>query len=904
MAEYIIDKGVSPEVWADIEKLGKELGKLPSVGSSTKDEANLAKINAQVQLLIEKQKTQQALQAKNEASAQAAAQKTAELQEKALLKQQEVLSKITAAQQKLQIMRENNDAKNALAQKKYIDQLERQAQAAAKAVAASTPEARVSKSNTENILKLNAIAADANSTALQRMYAQMKILEIEMQAKFNPALQQQSQEFINLNAQHAKLQSEYQRTARATGVMGRTMNSAYGSTFQLTQVMRELPNFAISARIGFMSLSNNLPMLIDSFKILKQQIIDTEGAAGATKKTFAAFGKSLLSLNTIMIVASTLLVLFGDDIINWTMSLFESDKATKSYTKSITALLNAMRSGSGASTDATNAVIELGIAIDKYKKGTGDADSIVQKYNSTLGVHYGELKNINDVMAAYPSYAQEYIKYAIYVQAALMQVNKAAEALLKKQAAETELKLYDPKVVAQTGNAINELIRLGKIYRMDIDELVGDIAKGKTVTIGGFRQTGLAGMINQDVAQALIAKAAADKVFNDYTKSAEELYPGMYSKTNGNKPKTPEEVVREFNSAMSMLKIPELGNLFNVPKTQINAPNVVDENQGYNAMTASLNEQYQNGLLSYRQYFEKRVELQKEGAAKGLKVQEDVNQVTADIDAQHEQEMIDLKAEFAMKGVELLQTIWDGFYERYFQKLDEERKKVEDIENEKLQTTEDLESAGIITKEQAESDKARISAYYASIQDQIDKDQEEAEKKKFLLGQVAALAEVWINFAAASSSLENLLLGGALTPLYLGIASTSTALIAAQSIPYFAEGGIMDKNGMAMLGDGGKKELAISPSGKFFISNDTPTMYNLEKGTQILPDVNKLDLMSILALKQVMPNIGSDRGVLNELKNVTKAIQSQKSGNFYGMPLIKQLDNRSRYSSRNKSLMN
>ena len=104
------------------------------------------------------------------------------------------------------------------------------------------------------------------------------------------------------------------------------MNSMYGATFQLTQVMRELPNFAIDARIGFMSLSNNLPMLIDSFKILKQQIIDTEGAAGSTRKTWAAFGKSLLSMNTIMIIVSTALILFGDKLVGFIGKLFNGEK--------------------------------------------------------------------------------------------------------------------------------------------------------------------------------------------------------------------------------------------------------------------------------------------------------------------------------------------------------------------------------------------------------------------------------------------------------------------------------------------------------------------------------------------------------------------------------------------------
>ena len=257
MAEYIIDKGVSPEVWADIEKLAKALGNMPnvSIGANWSNAQSTSAINAQT----------------------------------------EAISK------RIKLTMEERVAQQALNQQQ----------------------------------KLAATVTSEQTTSLQKLFAQMKLLEIEMQSKFNPALKEQGKEFTNLSAQHAKLQAEYQRTSRATGVMGRQMNSAYGSTFQLTQVMRELPNFAISARIGFMSLSNNLPMLIDSFKILKQQIIDTEGAAGATKKTFAAFGKSLLSLNTIMIVATTLMVLFGDDLIDAASKLFKFDETLKRVRQTI-----------------------------------------------------------------------------------------------------------------------------------------------------------------------------------------------------------------------------------------------------------------------------------------------------------------------------------------------------------------------------------------------------------------------------------------------------------------------------------------------------------------------------------------------------------------------------------------
>ena len=145
---------------------------------------------------------------------------------------------------------------------------------------------------------------------------------------------------------------------------------------------------------------------------------------------------------------------------------------------------------------------------------------------------------------------------------------------------------------------------------------------------------------------------------------------------------------------------------------------------------------------------------------------------------------------------------------------------------------------------------------------------------------------------------------GIMQGLNLTTAITGTALAAAQTIPYFAEGGIMDNTGVAVMGDAWKHELAISPDGKMFISENKPTLYNLEKGTTIFPDINKLDLMSVLNATKGLNIYSDNKDMVNELKSIKFAIKNQKQGNFYGMPLIKQLNQSQRYGNRTRSLMN
>lgn len=216
------------------------------------------------------------------------------------------------------------------------------------------------------------------------------------------------------------------------------------------------------------------------------------------------------------------------------------------------------------------------------------------------------------------------------------------------------------------------------------------------------------------------------------------------------------------------------------------------------------------------------------------------------------------------------------------------------ITNEKIKQYEDETEAGMHTQEELSEYKERMSAY----QDSIEK---EYAKKQFRLNQAKAIADIWIAYAV---KLMTSALNPAAIAVLTGAALTSTALVASQKLPAFAEGGIMEKSGMAILGDGGKHELAISPSGSFFVSDNKPKMYHLERGTEIKPDINRLDLASVLAIRQAIPEFKDNAETNGILRSIEKGIKNQKQGNFYGMPLIKQLQRSEKLSSRRRSLMN
>ncbi|MFA6335576.1 MAG: hypothetical protein WCX48_08490 [Bacteroidales bacterium] len=195
------------------------------------------------------------------------------------------------------------------------------------------------------------------------------------------------------------LRDQVNKLHTATGAMGKGMNNAYNSTFQMTQVMRELPNFAIDARIGFMSLSNNLPMLADGFKQLANQV-DATGKKMGNAYAWKTMGKSILSLNTIMIVGVTAMVLYGDKLIDM---LNGSESSLKTFH-------DELKKGEGLYSDAVKNITEAGSAINLYKTGVIDSTEFLKQMNEALGDNVNKFKDENEAIAWYVQNSGAYLE--------------------------------------------------------------------------------------------------------------------------------------------------------------------------------------------------------------------------------------------------------------------------------------------------------------------------------------------------------------------------------------------------------------------------------------------------------------------------------------------------------------
>ena len=205
---------------------------------------------------------------------------------------------------------------------------------------------------------------------------------------------------------------------QATGkVTARTMGS-YPAVFSFSQVLREMPNFAISARVGFMSLSNNLPMLADDFRRLSKEVDVNTGKMLGTSGALKILAKELIGFNAIVILASTLLVMYGDDISNWVAELWKATDAVGALEGAMIDA-NAQFSNSESGTNKlSEGISKVSLALEGVKDGTIEGNRALALYNSTLSQYLGKANSVEEARTKMTANASKLAKAMGYLNAA------------------------------------------------------------------------------------------------------------------------------------------------------------------------------------------------------------------------------------------------------------------------------------------------------------------------------------------------------------------------------------------------------------------------------------------------------------------------------------------------------
>lgn len=130
----------------------------------------------------------------------------------------------------------------------------------------------------------------------------------------------------------------------------------------------------------------------------------------------------------------------------------------------------------------------------------------------------------------------------------------------------------------------------------------------------------------------------------------------------------------------------------------------------------------------------------------------------------------------------------------------------------------------------------------------LDKKRRKEQKKRAIFEKANAIIQIGINTAIAIS---NALATSGPPPLGIALAAivgalglAQIAVVASQPLPQFAKGGTMQKDGLAVVGDGGRKEVIKNPDGSIQVTPDTSTVVGLQKGAEIFSSIDAFNAES------------------------------------------------------------
>ena len=211
------------------------------------------------------------------------------------------------------------------------------------------------------------------------------------------------------------------------------------------------------------------------------------------------------------------------------------------------------------------------------------------------------------------------------------------------------------------------------------------------------------------------------------------------------------------------------------------------------------------------------------------------------------EEIENAKIKFAQEAFNAMGDIGNSIFERRIQDIEEEINKSKEYYDEQISNIDSLAEKDVITKEEAEARKRVAEEQSAARTKELEKQKAELQTRQARFQKTMDIAQT-IASTAQGVMKAFAQLGTFAAPVAAMIAAIGAmqlATIIAQPIPKYAHGTEYHPGGLAIVGDGGKKE-AILYNGQAYITPSTPTLLPIPRGAEVLPDINSDEFRSRL----------------------------------------------------------
>ena len=201
------------------------------------------------------------------------------------------------------------------------------------------------------IAKLRAQLANAEEGSYNALAAQYGLNVIALN-NMSQATRENTEEGRALEevtrAIRARMSALQEATGNYTLSVGHYQKAWSGLSFSIQQVVRELPAMAVSANTFFLAISNNIPMVTDEIRRLREQNELLKARGEQTVSVTRTIIRSLFGWQSALVVLLSVFSMFGKDILNWIANIFKARTAIISTTKAISNINKELETTNGS----------------------------------------------------------------------------------------------------------------------------------------------------------------------------------------------------------------------------------------------------------------------------------------------------------------------------------------------------------------------------------------------------------------------------------------------------------------------------------------------------------------------------------------------------------------------------
>lgn len=256
---------------------------------------------------------------------------------------------------------------------------------------------------------------------------------------------------LEKDAQHAK--KAFDDIAEEAVKAGQTVDNAMGQgaksaagnfnmlNVSIQQIARELPSLTMSPQMFFMAISNNLPIFTDALASARKEYEAMTASGEKAIPVWKQVAKSLLSWQTAISLLPTLLIVYGDDIVNFFESIFNGSKKIDYASERIKAFKEVISKGDS---NAQKDIVQLQLlynATQDVTRSINERKTAVEQLQSQYPSFF---KNISDeeILAGKAAGAYERLTQSIIAssraRAAQDKMTENAKVILDNESKITE----------------------------------------------------------------------------------------------------------------------------------------------------------------------------------------------------------------------------------------------------------------------------------------------------------------------------------------------------------------------------------------------------------------------------------------------------------------------------------